>query len=187
MSYQPPHPPNPGHYPPPHGGPPPQRPAQKSGVTLTPKMLAIGGAALALVALLVGIVIGTSGDSDQPTAASDPASGTSSGDITGSRDDWLAAVCEPGRFKNGGTAFPNATAGAFCSASAKSGNPNAALWIVEYDSNYMLMNDMKALHMTQYASAIDDAGSIIAFVNNGNQSGVLEPLLQFGFTINQVQ
>jgi hypothetical protein len=130
--------------------------------------------------LVVVVVAANQSDS----SGSIEASSTSS--IAGSRDDWLEAVCEPGRFSNGGGVSRDAVGSGFCPAAVKSGNPNASIFIYQYDSDFLMRNDLQGLHMKHYAS-VDQGGLITVFaVNSSTDLAALEPLTAFGFAVEDV-
>jgi hypothetical protein len=140
-------------------------------------------AATFVVLTAVGIAVSGCQHSESSTAGGTASSSEAPGNISGTSDDWFAAVCESGRFRNGGRSdvFPNATARGSCPAAVKSGNPNAFIWIVQYDSNYMMLNDLQGMQMTNYASG--GKPTTVFAINQASNVAALEPLTQFGFKV----
>lgn len=105
--------------------------------------------------------------------------------IYGSAEDWLRAVCAPGKFFDGTTiagATGGATGGATCITTG-----SETIFILEYDSNFKMQNDLVAYHMRFYASSVNESGRITVFaVNNQNTGRALSPLESFGFKIRTV-
>ncbi|MFH5230394.1 hypothetical protein [Antrihabitans spumae] len=111
---------------------------------------------------------------------------TSGQEIRGTLDDWLTAICAPGKFYDG-TTFNGATGGGSCPI----GNPdypNDLVYVTQYDSNFKMNNDLAAYQMQYYASSINDQGQINVFaVRSARGRSALLPLSQFGFEIYAVQ
>jgi hypothetical protein len=166
-------------YPPSH---PPQGPQQQplgqprnSGQT---KVLFIGGAvAIVLLLVVVGVMVvanksGDSSSSGQPQ-------------ISGSRDDWLQAVCQNGTFQTPTSVLPvfrNATATGVCLSSAVSG---ATLFAGQWDSDYMMRNDFTGARLHYYSAGTNGSG-VIGFAPLQGGERALQPLTKFGFTVNKL-
>jgi hypothetical protein len=140
---------------------------------------AAGAVSLIAVAVLAGC--STPGSSASPQGAS--VSGQSApSSISGSMDDWLAAVCLQGTFSNGKKGFPNAAAGGFCGA----GNRSGPILIGQWNNNYLMRNDISIFRSGYYASCINGQ-TITDFVAVGaHGAAALQPLSQFGFSIQSV-
>lgn len=187
MSNQPPFPPPPPQQGPWPGGSPdpnwyPQQPPPPQGGSTSKVFWTIAAITIAAVLLVVVIVaIGfVDGDSKETQAGRDA---QLTGQISGSRDDWLAAVCKMGSFRNGaGTfRFSNATAQGSCTANFGS----RPILIGEWDSDYLMRNDIASMRLSYYASAIN-SDVVIGFITLGPNGDPLEPLSQFGFTVNSL-
>jgi hypothetical protein len=106
----------------------------------------------------------------------------SPGSISGSMDDWLAAVCLQGTFSNGKNSFRNASGGGFCGAKNHAG----PILIGEWNDNYLMRNDISVFRGGYYASCVNGQ-SITDFVAVGaNGAATLQPLTQFGFSVQPV-
>jgi hypothetical protein len=159
---------------------------------------AVAGAVVAIVAAItfshtagsprtLGRVTGTPGHSDQSNGSSSP----SPGRVTGTSDEWIESVCKTGSYQDG-EGGPDTVGGANCSTKDGSGE----ILIRQYDSDFKMRNAVAQLFKLRqdkyYASGIDsdgtievffaDSGDLFAF--SGGSSSILEPLTQFGFTIN---
>ena len=99
--------------------------------------------------------------------------------VTGTNEDWLDAVCQPGTF-NDGSWMPAALGGASC----QSRGSNVAVLFTQWDSNFKMNNSMLQL-LQCYSSVIHDNGDIEAFsfMRNSAPSNPLAGLRQFGFTL----
>jgi hypothetical protein len=101
--------------------------------------------------------------------------------ISGSLDDWRGAVCKSGSYHEGGSGvpFPDATAQAFCNTGS------ANVWIGQFDSEYLMHNDLAAMRMMNSHTSVVNSGSglITMFATNGG-SRALSPLTQFGFQLS---
>lgn len=162
-------------------GPPPPAAPPRSPLLRSPRAWwVVGGIAAVVVALVaIGLLV---------THRTEPSvSKAGSGGASGSRDDWLAAVCQPGWYQSGGPGIaPNAIGEGFCSAAVKSGNPNASVFVFQFDSDYLMRNDLQALQMTYFA-ATEQGGVITVFaVNQSTKPAALNPLVRFGFQIEDV-
>ena len=103
--------------------------------------------------------------------------------VSGSENDWLSALCYLGTFSSTGSDLPNATQGSgFCSA--KSGSD--IISIAKYDSDFAMRNALAQSPKYFYGSGIEPDGTAIVFAV-GKNSSALQPLTQFGFSINKVQ
>jgi len=103
-------------------------------------------------------------------------SGSSAGSISGTSDDWLSAVCTPGRFVDGAP-MSGATGGGSCEAS----NGGGFVFITQWDSDFKMRNAMQKMGQC-YASIVYDSGSIDTFSTRPATANALSPLTQFGFT-----
>lgn len=115
-----------------------------------------------------------------PSAAGAPA-------ISGSFDDWLAALCKPGTYfdANSGGAhfFANAIGHAVCQS-----NDRTEIMIGKWDDSFKMNNDI-ALYRSgraYYSSCHQSSGIVFAFVTAGSDAAALQPLQQFGFTVQPV-
>jgi hypothetical protein len=142
--------------------------------------IAVGVVAVVLVIVLTSTTHGTTGSSGDATSASSPTGGS---EISGSQDEWLDAVCLPGKFHDG-TIFPGATGGGFCSARNGS-NLNVVVHITQWDSDFKMRNSLLAYRMTYYASC-SSGNNLTTFSVNQRDPSPLSPLKQFGFTIQAV-
>jgi hypothetical protein len=104
------------------------------------------------------------------------------GTVTGGEMDWVNAVCRLGTFMDGRSTLPDATGKGFCQA--KNGGDYVS--IGEYDSDYKMRNALVLTQERYYASAIGPDGTVVVLAVRGSASE-LQPLTQYGFTINSVQ
>jgi hypothetical protein len=115
-----------------------------------------------------------------PTARAAPA-------ISGSFDDWRAAICKPGTYfdANSGGAhfFANAIGHAVCQT-----NSRTEIMIGKWSDNFEMNNDLALWHSARayYTSCNQSGGIILAFVTAGSDAAALQPLQQFGFTVQPV-
>ncbi|MCV7408217.1 hypothetical protein AWC05_18875 [Mycobacterium florentinum] len=100
----------------------------------------------------------------------------------GGQEDWIDAVCQLGTFIDGRGTLPAATGKGMCRA--KSGMDYIS--IGQYDSDYKMRNDLVLTRENYYASAIESDGTVMVLAVRGAPVE-LQPLTQFGFTINSVQ
>lgn len=144
--------------------------------------IAVGVVAIVvvLVIVLTSTTHGTTGGSGDATSASSPSGGS---EISGTQDEWLDAVCLPGKFHDG-TIFPGATGGGFCSARNGS-NLNVVVHITQWDSDFKMRNSLLAYRMTYYASC-SSGNSLTTFSVNQRDPSPLSPLKKFGFTVHPV-
>jgi hypothetical protein len=125
---------------------------------LVPVNKALALAAIFRIAVLAGCSSPSPGGasvSGQPAPAS----------ISGSMDDWLAAVCLQGTFSNGKKSFQNASGGGFCGAKDRSG----PILIGQWNDNYLMRNDISIFRGAYYASCINGQ-TITDFVAVGGGS-----------------
>lgn len=138
-------------------------------------------AAVVAIAVSAGCSVPSPGSSPSPGGASvsgQPAPGS----ISGSMDDWLAVVCAQGTFSNGNKSFRNASGGGFCGAKDHSG----PILIGQWNDNYLMRNDISIFRGAYYASCINGQ-TITDFVAMGaGGAAALQPLSQFGFSIQPV-
>jgi hypothetical protein len=156
--------------------PPPLAPWNKR-----PGLVIIGvtGAVLLVVLIVVAIVASGSHNSGSPGAGS-----VRSGGVSGSRDDWLQAVCRQGTFFDGGTtSFRNATGTGSCMPAERSAQ---RIWIGQWDSAYLMRNDMIPGHAIRFYAWGQQDTLFTAFAVHDVNTASLEPLTQFGFTIDAV-
>lgn len=110
------------------------------------------------------------------------AGGTSSGSISGTSEDWVQAICKPGKFMDGiqtvSGPFVGATGGGTCVGPQAGPGP---VYVTQWDSNFKMRNAMAMLRMC-YASAIESGGVIDTFSVNGRNTAALAPLAHFGFS-----
>jgi hypothetical protein len=133
--------------------------------------------ALTVTALaLVFAINGAQSDNSSASTSSD----STTDSLNGSFEDWLAALCAPGKFHNG-TSWQGATGGGSCQTTT-----GQVIFIGEYESNFLRDNDLAAYRMTYFASSIDDTGHIVVFSVNTRSAETLAPLTRFGFDIYPV-
>lgn len=150
------------------------------------RTLAIGSAGVLVAgAVFAGLAL-SSESKNSGTQDSTASGGAIHGNaIDGTAEDWLRAICAPGKFFDGTTiagASSGATGGATCITT-----DSETIFILEYDSNFKMQNDLVAYHMRFYASSVDERGRITVFaVNNQNTGRALSPLESFGFTIRTI-
>jgi hypothetical protein len=117
----------------------------------------------------------------QPSGGGQSSSGGAQS-ISGSLDDWEAAVCQTGSvFTGGRKVFRNAVAGNSCLAKNRAG----PIMIGQWDDDYLMRNDIVIFRNGSYASA-RSGQTITDFVTPQPGGAALEPLTQFGFTINPI-
>lgn len=176
----------------PYGSYPPSQPVPGvkrswlSRQTSQTKVLLLVGATVFAVGLVVAISVIGSGSSGSGAGAIDGSH------ISGSRDQWLQAVCRDGSYSEPRAnemfpegLFPNATGSGACMA-AHSNFPGAVpIWLGQWDSDYMMRNDLTGRRMGSYAAA-SDRNLITAFAVRPRVRDALEPLTQFGFTIHEL-
>lgn len=127
----------------------------------------------------VAVLSGCGDESSRPDAAGD------AGSITGTAEDWLQAVCVPGKYRDGVATssgiFNGSLGGGLCFEGVT--GSEGGVFFTQWDSNFKMRNAMELARMC-YASAIDESGMISTFSVSRNKanSGDLEPLTQFGFT-----
>ena len=142
--------------------------------------LKIGAAAVACLAIFA--LGACSGSRDKPDDVGSAATETSSKDsISGTADDWLEAICRPGKFKDGininGGIFNGSLGGGMCWEPVAG---RGTVYFTQWDSNFKMRNSMEQLRMC-YTSAIDPSGLISTFSVNGADNRPFQPLAQFGF------
>jgi hypothetical protein len=174
-------------YPPPLGQPPPgYPPAYNYPASSLPQgkpwwtmwwVWTIAGSAVLVIILAI---IGANSSTRSSTAG-----GSTPTSIPSTQDDWLAAVCKPGTFHNGGRKLlANADGQASCSSGLYNGQP---IGLGQYSDEYMARNDVAMLRAAS-AIARTDSGDWEVFIALGDPSGrVLQPLADLGFTITPAE
>jgi hypothetical protein len=136
--------------------------------------------AVVVAGLAIAAVTSCGSNTTAPTTAATTAA--SSATITGSQEDWLQAVCAPGKYFDG-TSIQGATGGGFCQSRSRS----TSVFFSQWDSNFKMLNALSQYHMSYYTSAfVGGSADIDTFSVNGNDSAALRPLQQFGFSLNSV-
>lgn len=161
----------------------PGQPAKK-GFALTPSFLIVTAvvAVVVVLAAVGGIAAVTSGGSSHPTPSTAQLPTPS---ITGKLSDWEGAVCRTGTIRTGSRGYPNASSQDACQAADRSG----IIMIGEWSSEMLMKNDLTALRQRNYASTLLTNGNYVAFAVapiDGGVAGPLQPLTQFGFTIEKL-
>lgn len=182
--------PVPGGYQPPtaaghHGANRPNSP-QRPG-----RILAVVLGLLVLAVVVFGVVRLIVSESPDPATA-DSGSGSAFDDqmdtadvesIAGVRDDWIESVCKTGTFVDGHGGLPGSSGGALCQARVGRGD---YITMSQFDSDYKMRNALAMAQIDYYVSGIEPSGEFVCFsVLPGSSSRPLEPLIQFGFTINR--
>lgn len=146
------------------------------------RILAIGSASVLVAgAVFAGLALSSESKNSDTQDSSASAAEIDDNAIYGTAEDWFGAVCAPGKFFDG-TSIGGAIGGATCITTS-----SETVFILEYDSNFKMQNDLVAYHMRFYASSIDESGRITVFaVNNQNTGRALGPLESFGFNISAV-
>ena len=146
------------------------------------RTLAIGSAGVLVAGAVFASLALSSEDKNSDTQDSTAsAAAIDDNAIRGSSEDWLRAICAPGKFFDG-TTIGGAIGGATCITTG-----SETIFILEYDSNFKMQNDLVAYHMRFYASSIDGSGRITVFATNNQNTGrALSPLESFGFKIRTV-
>ena len=138
-------------------------------------------AALAVVVLLlvVGLVVLFRSDDDQGRPTSSVSQRKS---LSGTSDDWMASVCKPGKYMDGGTTMPDALSVGICLSNAD-GSP---ITIGSFDTEFAAKNAAAARidRGGRYALGADRTGTVWIFISSWqDRSNSLTPLEKFGFTI----
>jgi hypothetical protein len=137
-------------------------------------VIAIVAISLAAVGLLVLAVFGLHSSAVSTTA---PSGGSTTSAPASNRDDWFAAMCNPGTTYNG-FRLPNADGGATCTSRF------GPILYGEYTSSYMARDDRARYHGWTAATAVAADGATILFLAPFNKTGnPLEPLSQFGLVV----
>jgi hypothetical protein len=103
--------------------------------------------------------------------------------ISGSLDDWEGAVCAIGTVVRGRTnIFPNAVAGDSC----VSKNYSGAIQIAQWNDNFLMINHITLWRGGSYVSAKKDQTIIDLVAPNPGRAADLQPLTQFGFTVQTI-
>jgi hypothetical protein len=135
-------------------------------------------AVMALVVLVVGLH-----QSGTRTTTAGPAT---SRVMPSTSDQWFAAVCKPGTFREGGGDggwLTNAVGRASC---FPANGEDSFIFIGQYSSEYLARNDAElyTTHATGSAATMADTEGYMLFVNMVDPSGAsLQPLAHFGFAI----
>lgn len=188
----PPHYPAPPHYsaephrgtaPPPYGtpqhvapplAPPPRKPIRRTWLLLP------GAAVLTIVVVVIAVVAtrsSSSNEAGQPGAASQPHPGM----VSGTQDNWVESVCITGTFVDGQGGLPGSFGGGLC----RSRSGHSILNISRFDSDYKMRNGIAMMQVKHYVAGIEPDGTVISFSTlRGGSADALEPLTQFGFTVN---
>lgn len=168
-----PQPPPPRSRPPQWGPPqPPQSGPQRRIPSQRTLWLVVAGVG-ALIAVIV-VVLVSSNSSDSSTSSSGTARR-----VTGTEENWIESVCRTGTFVDG-EGLPDANGRALCKAK----NGWGIIAIGEYDSDFKMRNAIAVLRKKYYVSGIEPDGTVVVFVADQGGASILEPLTQFGFTIN---
>jgi hypothetical protein len=146
-------------------------------------------AAVALLGFILSKSFGGNGGGEKSAAGSGSRSvgseGTS-GSISGSWEDWVEAVCQPGGFRDGidtqpGSVFGGAIGGGVC-MDLRVPRGRGPIYLTQWDSDFKMRNQMTLLGMC-YASATNgDAITTLSVRALPDAGAALEPLAQFGFT-----
>lgn len=142
-----------------------------------------------LVAVTLAMLVGCSDGSSATSGAGSPRSASST--ITGNVDDWRAAVCSPGSYRDGsavgGYSFPSATAQGQCHSGTQQ-HFTGFIAIGQFNSDFEMRNDLVAMRMTRYAATTDRDPITVFALSGGSASdpAALDPLTQFGFSIHAV-
>jgi len=135
--------------------------------------------AVVLTLLVLGVAALLSRDG-QSRVAAEPASTTSA--LSGTDDEWMASVCQPGRFMDGGVNLPESLSAAICLPKAG----GSSISIGSFDSVFAAEN-AAALYTKQggsYAIGTDRAGTVWVFISSWRDGAkTLSPLREFGFEI----
>ncbi|MCV7175444.1 hypothetical protein [Mycolicibacterium sphagni] len=103
------------------------------------------------------------------------------GTVSGTQDNWIESVCVTGSFVDGQGGLPGSTGGGLC----RSRSGRGAISISQFDSDYKMRNGIAMMHVRYYVSGTEPGGTVIAFAAvGGGSADALEPLTQFGFTVN---
>ena len=139
--------------------------------------------AVVVVLLVIGVVALFSSDNDPDSATASPTdSSNSQTSLSGTSDDWMASVCEPGKYMDGGTTMRDALTAGLC-LSAADGSP---ITIGSFDSEFAADNAaaMRTNQGGSYATGADRTGAVWVFISSWQDQGdSLTPLEEFGFTI----
>jgi hypothetical protein len=134
------------------------------------------GAAILLASTAVSATACQSGSNNRQSSSG------ASQSISGSLDDWEAAVCATGSVITGGAKiFRNSVAGNSCRASNNAG----PIFIGQWDDNYLMHNDIQIFRNGSYASA-KSGDTITDFVTQQPGGAALQPLTQFGFIVKPI-
>ena len=161
---------------PPYGPPPGDAARRKLWIFLG---VAVG--VIVLVAVVVAVTVVKHGSASGGTSAGGGSS--SSGTVTGTEDNWFEAVCKTGTFMDHGGNLPGARGRGFCIPRA---GRTPSISIGQFDSDYKMRNAVAAASMTYYVAGVEPDGTVICFAIYGKDASPLEPLTQFGFTVNTV-
>lgn len=137
----------------------------------------IAALAVVLIALTIGLVVLFRSDG---TASS--ASGTGRL-LSGNSDDWLASVCKPGTYMDGGTSMRDALASGLCMSAADGTVISAG----KFESQYEAENTAANLggRGGSYAIGATSNGTTWLFMSSWQDKGQsLTPLTAFGFAIH---
>jgi hypothetical protein len=128
-----------------------------------------------LTTLLANAVIITAATAlPTPAALADPQS------VTGSIDDWEGAVCATGSVISGKQYFRNAVASDWCLDK----NHSEAIYIAQWNDNYMMVNDITMFQRGFYASAKSGQNIVDLVTLTPSGAAALQPLTRFGFVVN---
>ncbi|MGY4650485.1 envelope biogenesis lipoprotein LpqN [Mycobacterium sp. URHB0021] len=152
-------------------------PPQYRGVNLWLTVIAVG-------VLVLGACSQSESSGSEPSGQDVGVAAPVQRTISGTSDDWLSAVCEPGRLYEN-PSMPGAVGGATCAPRVTTPNPNTQIWISQFDSEFTMRNVLPA-RLAKYAATTEHSGLIWTFSIIDSDPSPLRPLEQFGFSIEQV-
>lgn len=136
--------------------------------------------AVVVVLLVIGIVALFRSDDDPGRPTASPTSQNNT--LSGTSDDWMASVCEPGKYMDGGTTMPDALSVGICLSNAD----GSSIAIGSFDTEFAAENAaaMRTNQGGSYATGADRTGTVWVFISSWQDQGdSLAPLEEFGFTI----
>jgi hypothetical protein len=131
-----------------------------------------------LVAVLVAVIA-----ANNFGGSASHSGGSGRSHVSGSRDDWLQAVCKDGTYRTPTSDMPvfnGATGAGVCLA-----RNGGTIFVGQWDSDYMMRNAFTMSRLRYYAAA-SDGDTVTAFASLQRSEKALEPLTQFGFTISEL-
>jgi hypothetical protein len=160
-------------------------PTQSRVVAPRPGRGLIVGLSAALAAVVVLLIVGLVAlldSTDQPGSPNTSAPEKSV--LSGSNDEWMASVCERGKYMDGGVSLPDSLSAGICLSSAD-GSPVS---IGSFDTEFAAEN-AAAMYTKQggsYATGVDSAGTVWLFISSWQEKGdTLTPLRDFGFAVQR--